>query len=121
MLACDVRWACASNYAALPSPKPLHNSVCSLIRFRAYICTVGCRVKYEQTIGDVKRAVEKKLRVPMDKQQLFWQNKELTKAREGSTLLELGLHTGASLKGYDLVRSILNAVLSPPLESYPAC
>ena len=63
-----------------------------------------CRIKYEQTIGDVKRAVEKKLSIPVDKQQLFWQNKELTAAREGTTLLDLGLHTGACLKGYDLVR-----------------
>ncbi len=40
--------------------------------------TVG-RIKYEQTIGDIKQAVEKKLGIPVDKQQLFWHNKELTK------------------------------------------
>ena len=61
-------------------------------------------MKYEQTIGDLKMAVEKKLHIPVEKQQLFWHGKELTTARSGSTLLELGLHTGASLKGYDLVR-----------------
>ena len=38
------------------------------------------RIKYEQTIGDIKRAVEKKLGIPADKQQLFWHNKELTQA-----------------------------------------
>ena len=37
------------------------------------------RIKYEQTIGDIKQAVEKKLGIPVDKQQLFWHNKELTK------------------------------------------
>ena len=36
------------------------------------------RIKYEQTIGDVKRAVEGKLGIPAAAQQLFWHNKELT-------------------------------------------
>ena len=40
---------------------------------------LGDRIKYEQTVGDIKRAVEKKLGIPADKQQLFWHNKELTK------------------------------------------
>ena len=36
------------------------------------------RIKYEQTIGDIKRAVEAKLGIPAAAQQLFWHNKELT-------------------------------------------
>lgn len=62
-----------------------------------------CRVKYEQTIADLKRAVEKKTGVPADKQQLFWHHKELTAAYDNKTLLDLNLHTGFSLKGYNLV------------------
>ena len=75
-----------------------------------------CRIKYEQTVGDIKKAVAKKLNIPVEKQQLFWQNKELTAARDGTTLLDLGLHTGASLKGYDLVRTSAQAL--PPRKKW---
>lgn len=51
---------------------------------------------------DIKNAVAKKTGVPVDKQQLFWQGKELTSAFENRTLLEMNLHTGFSLSGYDL-------------------
>ncbi|KAI7844793.1 hypothetical protein COHA_001673 [Chlorella ohadii] len=61
-----------------------------------------CRIKYEQTIADVKKAAAAKLGVPLDKLLLFWQNKELTAADDSKTLLELNLHTGFSLSGYDL-------------------
>jgi hypothetical protein len=60
-------------------------------------------VKYEQTIGDVKAAVASRLGVPVEQQQLFWHKKELTEAYDTKTLLEMNMHTGFALKGYDLV------------------
>lgn len=41
---------------------------------------VDVRVKYEQTVSDIRAAVAKKTGVPTDKQQLFWHQKELTPA-----------------------------------------
>ena len=70
-----------------------------------------CRVKYEQTVGDIKAAVARKTGIQADKQQLFWHQKELTSAYNDKTLLEMHLHTGFSLKGYDLVRSMLSVSL----------
>lgn len=35
--------------------------------------------------------------------QYFWHKRELTAADEGKSLLELNMHTGFQLKGYDLV------------------
>ena len=52
---------------------------------------------------DIKAAVAKKTGVPADKQQLFWHQKELTAAHDHRTLLDMHLHTGFSLRGYDLV------------------
>ncbi|KAI3428657.1 hypothetical protein D9Q98_007480 [Chlorella vulgaris] len=60
------------------------------------------RVKYEQTMLDLKKAAASKLKVPLDKLLLFWQGKELTDAYDSRTLLDLNLHTGFSLQGYDL-------------------
>lgn len=61
------------------------------------------RVKYEQTVMDIKAAVAKRTGVPADKQQLFWHQNELTSAYDAKTLLEMHLHTGFSLRGYDMV------------------
>ena len=61
------------------------------------------RVKYEQTVLDIKAAVAKKTGVPVDKQQLFWHQRELTSAYDAKSLLEMHLHTGFSLRGYDMV------------------
>ncbi len=66
---------------------------------------LALRIKYEQTIMDIKKAVAKKTGVPVEKQQLFWHGKELTPAYDNKTLLEMNLHTGFSLNGYDLVSS----------------
>jgi len=62
-------------------------------------------VKYEQTIGDVKAAVAQKLGVPPEQQPLVWHKKELTAAYDARTLLDMDMHTGFGLKGYDLVSS----------------
>ncbi|EFN55313.1 hypothetical protein CHLNCDRAFT_134282 [Chlorella variabilis] len=51
---------------------------------------------------DLKQAAASKLKVPLDKLLLFWQGKELTAAYDGRTLLDMNLHTGFSLQGYDL-------------------
>ncbi len=72
---------------------------------------VDVRVKYEQTVSDIRAAVAKKTGVPADKQQLFWHQKELTAAHDNKTLLEMHLHTGFSLKGYDLVSTFALPVL----------
>ncbi|PRW44616.1 PXMP2 4 family 2-like [Chlorella sorokiniana] len=61
-----------------------------------------CRIKYEQTIADLKKAAAAKLGVPLDKLLLFWQTKELTAAYDSKTLLELNLHTGFSVSKHDL-------------------
>ena len=41
--------------------------------------------------------------IPVEKQQLFWHKKELTAAYDSKTLLDMNMHTGFALKGYDLV------------------
>ncbi|DBA99909.1 hypothetical protein WJX77_003242 [Trebouxia sp. C0004] len=74
---------------------------------------VDVRVKYEQTVSDIRAAVAKKTGVPADKQQLFWHHKELTAAYDHKTLLEMHLHTGFSLKGYDLTQE---PVYWPPVK-----
>lgn len=67
-------------------------------------CLIHYRIKYEQTVLDIKKAVAQKSGVPVEKQQLFWHSKELTATYDTKTLLEMNLHTGFSLTpGYDLV------------------
>ncbi|KAK9868164.1 hypothetical protein WJX84_005084 [Apatococcus fuscideae] len=69
---------------------------------RLSACSLHCSAKYEDTILTVKKKVEVKMGVPVDKQLLFWHNKELTALYDNKTLLDLHLHTGFSLKGYNL-------------------
>ena len=61
------------------------------------------RLKYQQTIGDLKEAVERELGVPTEHQLLFWHGKELTAAFHASTLMDMSMHTGFGLRGYDTV------------------
>ena len=65
--------------------------------------TCCVRIKYSQTLRDVRLAVQKELGVPVESQQLFRHNTELLAAEDIMTLMELQLHTGFSLKGYDMV------------------
>ncbi len=65
--------------------------------------TCCVRIKYSQTMRDVRLAVQKELGVPVESQQLFRHNTELLAAEDSMTLMELQLHTGFSLKGYDMV------------------
>lgn len=71
------------------------------------------RVRYEQTIGDLKAAAAKKLGVPVDRLLLFHHGRELTAAQDSRTLLDLSLHTGFGLSGYDLTEP---PVFWPPVE-----
>ncbi|KAG2437890.1 hypothetical protein HXX76_005507 [Chlamydomonas incerta] len=64
--------------------------------------TCDVRVRYEQTVGDIKTEAAKALGVPADKMQLFWHGKELTPSYDSRTLLDMNLHTGFALQGYDL-------------------
>ena len=62
-----------------------------------------CRAKYEETIGDIRRMVCKKANMEEKHLQLFWHGKELRADEyDSKTLLEMDLHTGFSLMGYDL-------------------
>lgn len=69
------------------------------------------RVRYEQTIADLKAAVASAMGIPVAQQQLFWHKRELTAAYDNKTLLEMGMHTGFALRGYDLVSSELEGVV----------
>lgn len=67
---------------------------------------VWCRrVRYEETIKDIRTAVEKALGVTPQNQLLFWHKAELMPQDDPKTLLEMGLHTGFALQGYDVVRA----------------
>ena len=39
----------------------------------------------------------------VESQQLFWHKKELTSKFDGMTLLDMNMHTGFALQGYDTV------------------
>lgn len=78
-----------------------------------------CRAKYEDTILKIKQLVETKLGVPVEKQLLFWHDKELTASYDHKTLLDLHLHTGFSLKGYDMVGQHAHLDLKPSPPPFP--
>jgi hypothetical protein len=74
-----------------------------------------------QTVGDIKAAVARKAAVPADKLQLFWTGRELTPAYDPKTLLEMNLHTGFSLHGYDLSDVVAHPPdYWPPVRETPA-
>lgn len=62
----------------------------------------SCRVKYEQTLGDLRKAAANAFDLSTDLLQLFWRGRELTPKTDHLTLLEANMHTGFSLMGYDL-------------------
>ena len=60
-------------------------------------------MKYEQTIGDLRRLAAKKAGIDISQLQLFRHGKELLADKyDAKTLLEMDLHTGFSLMAYDL-------------------
>jgi hypothetical protein len=72
-------------------------------------------VRYDQTIGDLKAAVSAQMSIPVEQQQLFWHKKELTAAYDERTLLDMNMHTGFAIKGYDLVST------TPPARPLRGC
>jgi len=78
---------------------------------------LNCRIRYDQTIADVKAAAAEKMGIPVAKQQLFWHKKELTEAYDKMTLLEMNIHTGFTFRGYDLVRDNTAAALAACLHT----
>lgn len=73
------------------------------------------RVRYEQTLADLRAAVAAKLGVPPEHQLLFRHGRQLAPEDDGKTLLLLDMHTGFALQGYDTVSSAL-----PPAPAAPA-
>eukprot|EP00873_Tetraselmis_striata_P019869 jgi/Tetstr1/440133/TSEL_028490.t1 len=78
--------------------------------------TCCLRVKYSQTLLDIRKGIERKLGVPVASQQLFRHNTELLEEDNKQTLLEMKLHTGFSLRGYD---TRVPPVYFPPVEKGP--
>mmetsp|Transcript_12358 Transcript_12358/g.23446 ORF Transcript_12358/g.23446 Transcript_12358/m.23446 type:complete len:151 (-) Transcript_12358:387-839(-) len=65
--------------------------------------TIDVRVKYEETIGTLRKKTSLKAKVPEDKLQLFWHRKELLPAvYDHLTLAQMRIHTGFSFECYDL-------------------
>ncbi|KAI8467864.1 MAG: hypothetical protein J3K34DRAFT_429233 [Monoraphidium minutum] len=79
--------------------------------------TADIRVRYDQTIADIRAGVERALGVPPGKQQLFWHKRELTAEFDGRTLSEMNMHTGTGIKGYDL--SSGPPAYNPPVVERP--
>lgn len=64
---------------------------------------IETRIRYEQTIGDIRSSVAKKAGIDVDQVQLFHHGKEMKRdVYDKKTLLEMDLHTGFSLMGYNL-------------------
>lgn len=59
-------------------------------------------MKYEQTLGDLRKAAVAAFGLTPETLQLFWRGRELTADTDGQTLLDANMHTGFSLMGYDL-------------------
>lgn len=79
-----------------------------------FLFHISYRIKYEQTIGDIRKAVAQQAGIDADKVQLFHHGKEMKpEAYDHKTLLDMDLHTGFSLMGYDLS---VTPVYWPPVK-----
>merc|ERR1719181_699097 len=75
----------------------------TLVRGKEYPpTTVDVRCGYNQTIGELRQKLEAASGCPVDKQLLFYKHREVRPEMDAKTLLELNLHTGFALSGYDL-------------------
>lgn len=59
------------------------------------------RIKYDQNLGDLRKMVEEKLGVPPENQLLFRKGRQLRPEADAKTMVEMDMHTGFSLQGYD--------------------
>eukprot|EP01024_Parvocaulis_polyphysoides_P018159 TRINITY_DN18009_c0_g1_i1.p2 TRINITY_DN18009_c0_g1~~TRINITY_DN18009_c0_g1_i1.p2 ORF type:complete len:124 (-),score=21.56 TRINITY_DN18009_c0_g1_i1:314-640(-) len=62
--------------------------------------TLDVRCGYDEKIVDLKSLINKKSGV--ENLQLFWRGEELNERFDEMQLLDLDMHTGICLKGYDL-------------------
>lgn len=75
---------------------------------------IETRVRYEQTVGDIRKAVAEKAGIDIQFVQLFHHGKEMKPEEyDAKTLLEMDLHTGFSLMGYD---TSVPPVYWPPVQ-----
>lgn len=64
--------------------------------------TADIRVRYEETVAVLKKRIANCFAISVGQVQLFWQNKELTNAFDDKTMLDMNIHTGFGIQGYDL-------------------
>ncbi|KAL6750468.1 hypothetical protein V8C86DRAFT_1815900 [Haematococcus lacustris] len=60
------------------------------------------RLRYDQTLADLRQAVCRALDIPADKLQLFRYGKELPATMDSKSIMEMDIHTGFGLQGWDL-------------------
>ncbi|KAK3259019.1 hypothetical protein CYMTET_31962 [Cymbomonas tetramitiformis] len=79
--------------------------------------TFDIRVKYEQTIKDIRQKAATVGGVPIEKLQMFWHKKELVPASyDHLTLAQMKMHTGFSIMAYNLEEE---PDYFPPVEATP--
>ena len=89
----------------------------TLVKGREYPpTTVDVRCGYNQTIQELREKLEAASGCPVDKQLLFYKHREVRPEMDSKTLLELNLHTGFALSGYDLREP---PVFFPPVARTP--
>ena len=77
-------------------------------------------MKYEQTIGDLRKLAAKKAGVDVAHLQLFHHGKEMLADKyDMKTLLEMDLHTGFSLMAYDISEGSKLEEYWPPVKKTP--
>lgn len=75
---------------------------------------IETRVRYEQTVGDIRKAVAQKAGIDIQFVQLFHHGREMKPEEyDAKTLLDMDLHTGFSLMGYD---TSVTPVYWPPVQ-----
>mmetsp|Transcript_18044 Transcript_18044/g.30859 ORF Transcript_18044/g.30859 Transcript_18044/m.30859 type:complete len:114 (+) Transcript_18044:116-457(+) len=63
--------------------------------------TCDIRVRYEEPLKALKDRAAKALDVPLESLQLFRHKRELTTVYDTKTMLELDIHTGCGIQGWD--------------------
>lgn len=68
-------------------------------------------------MGDIRKRAAVKLGIAPSSLQLFWHGKELSSSEDKNSLLDMNLHTGFALQGYDLTEE---PVYWPAVAKNPA-